>query len=302
MQSLKGLSKGLLTTDSDIRRAVEPISQHSSKKSHGSVLIVGGSEEYFDAPLLAAYAANNATAALRTWSGYVTIIAPRNAAQIARGLSISLIVKDSKGPHITSKDLALVERTLHDTLVIGPGFTDSNESAEAALKIVANETKAGKTILVDATALPAFSKRRTLLGSNTIITPHYGEFKKLTGIDLKDARLSARISAATSFASECGCTLVLKGHETIITNGSSLKINISKTPALATMGTGDVLSGIIASYAALHKNPFESAVAGVRTHSLIGDLLFKRKGMHIIAKDVIDAIPDVLKRFDVIKG
>jgi NAD(P)H-hydrate epimerase len=94
--------------------------------------------------------------------------------------------------------------------------------------------------------------------------------------------------------------VVLKGHITIITNGDLLKINEAKTPALATMGTGDILSGIIGAYCTMHKDPFECSTAGVYIHSNIGDKLYEAKGNHIIAQDIIDMIPEFLKDFDVI--
>jgi NAD(P)H-hydrate epimerase len=91
---------------------------------------------------------------------------------------------------------------------------------------------------------------------------------------------------------------VLKGHFTVITDGSSVKVNKAGSSALATMGTGDVLDGMIAAYAAVHGNAFESAVAAVTAHSMLGDALWRKKGNHIIAMDLIDALPSFLRKFD----
>ena len=94
---------------------------------------------------------------------------------------------------------------------------------------------------------------------------------------------------------------MLKGNETVITDGELLKINVAGTPALATMGTGDVLAGMITSYAALHKNPFESAVAAVHAHSMIADALYVKKGLHITAQHIIDNMAETLRQFDIVK-
>ncbi len=293
------MKKGIIANDNDIRMATEPIKMHANKYSHGRVLILGASQEWRGAALMAAYAADNALAALRTGTGFVTIAATKKLIFAAGKLSPVFVVKELKGEVITdTKEIGAIR---HDVIVVGPGLEKSNISAKFLEAVAKLEKKKGNMMIIDAAALGVLKGHERLIGKNMILTPHDGEFKALTGIDLKDGKLEERINAAKAFAKQHRCTLVLKGHETIVTDGKRIKIDVSKTPALATMGTGDVLCGIIASYAASHKEPFESAVAGVHVHSIIGDELFKKKGVHITAQDVIDAIPDVLKRFDVIK-
>ena len=135
----------------------------------------------------------------------------------------------------------------HDTLIIGPGLEQS-ESTDAIVRgMLKSEKGRGNNVVIDADATRVMSKHKDLLGKNTILTPHDGEFRGLSGINLKDAELEERIKKAIGFAKSQGFTLVLKGHETIITNGDLLKINRAETPALATMGTGDALAGMIAA-------------------------------------------------------
>ncbi len=290
MQSLKGI----LTADKDIRKATKPVGLHSYKYSRGRVLIIADSREWRGAAVMAAYAANNAIAALRTVSGFVTVAAPKGLFQALSDLSPVFVLKELTGNE--SDYVKTIEGIRHDAIVMGPGI----QKLQMALleRLVRAEERAGKPIIIDAGVIGLVSKKKSIITRNMILTPHDGEFKTLTGIELEGRDTADRIGAARNFSNKHGCTLVLKGHETIITDGTRLKVNIAKSPALATMGTGDVLAGIIASYAAQHNDLFESAVAGVRAHSLAGDILSKEKGVHILATDIIGALPRVLKKFD----
>ncbi len=297
MQSLKGLSKKLIATDKDIGIATSPVRMHSHKYSRGRVLIIAASTEWRGAAVMAAYAANNAIAALRTVSGFVTVAATSESILALSGFSPVFVLRELKG----SEDdyVREIDSIRHDSLVMGPGV--QNMKMPLFRKLARSAESVNKPLVIDADALGMISKDKKQITSNMALTPHDGEFKKLAGVDLEGKGIGARIEAASSFAKKYGCVLVLKGHETIIADRARLKVNAAKTPALATMGSGDVLAGMLASYAAQHRDLFESAVAAVHAHSLIGDTLFKKKGMHIIATDVIDAIPDALKRFDVIR-
>lgn len=288
MQGLKGFSKGLFITDKDIKAATAPTGIRSNKYSKGSVLVVGGSNEYKGAMLMAALAA------LRTGCGYVTIAAPRRIIDIASKLSPVFVVRELNGA--AEHDAKTVASVRHNVIVLGPGL-DPSTNTKFLNSVIKNEEKAKNNIIIDGAILKLVKK----FGSNMSLTPHDGEFKAMTGINLERKSFTERVKAARSFAKTHKCTLVLKGHETIIAKGNRIKVNVSKSPVLATMGTGDVLCGIIAAYAASHHDPFESAVAGVCVHSVAGAMLYKKKGLHITAQDVIDAIPDVLKRFDVIR-
>ena len=293
MQGLKGFTKARAGAD-DIRRATEPRRLSVNKYQNGSVLIVGGGEEYHGAPIIAAFGASNTLAALRTGSGYVTVAVPKSAAPAVRKLSANLIVRSLA----SIGDLKTIGSIRHDSVVIGPGIDGDRKNLAAAHRLILAEIKAGKRVVIDATAIRCLSMRDKL-GRDAVITPHTGEFKVLTGLDLREAGINERIKAATQLARKLGCVVVLKGHDTVITDGKSFKVNTAKSSALATMGTGDVLSGMIASYMALHNDAFESAVAGVVAHSMVGDMLARRMGNHIMAMDVAQHIPDVLKGFDV---
>jgi NAD(P)H-hydrate epimerase len=290
----------LFTGPGDVMLATEPRMMQANKYTHGRILVVGGSKDFHGAPLIAAFAADNAMSALLTGAGYATIAVPSQVADPIRKLSAELIVKPLDWDNVEATVAALAVLK-HDTLIIGPGLEQSESTDIIVSGMLKSEKGKGNTVIIDADATRVISKHKDLLGKNMILTPHDGEFRGLTGISLKDAELEDRIKKAIGFAKLQGCTLVLKGHETIITNGDLLKINRAETPALATMGTGDALAGMIAAYAATHKNTFESAAAAVYAHSRIGDMLYAKKGLHITASDVLAGIPDVLKQFDTLR-
>ncbi len=286
----------LLTGPGDVMLATEARAIDANKYTSGGVLIVGGSKDYKGAPLLTSYGAINAFSALYVGTGYVTVAMPRSIAE--KVIIPNLIVKGFSGDSLKREDISGLGEIKHDVMIIGPGLAQDEESLKNIIELIRSESAKKKGVIIDATAIKAVAQNKNVLGKNVIITPHDGEFGYLTGKSLKGAGLDRRAYAAIEFAKAYKCTVVLKGHETIITNGELLKINMAETPTLATMGSGDVLAGIIGSYFASHKDPFESAVAGVYVHSKIGEILYKEKGLHITSNDVINKIPEVLKEFD----
>ncbi len=294
------LSAELLAGDGDIVIATEARSINANKYSNGAVLIIGGSEKYHGAPMLAGLAAKNAIAALRSGSGYVTVVVPRSIEATVKKFSPDIIV-NSADFHDSDNIMKNIIGIRHNSLVIGPG--SGNEIQPKLLaRILKYEAEKGNTCIVDGNAIELIKENRKLLNQKIILTPHEGEFLKLSGKDLAGQEFYEKVDAVIEFAKSNKCNIVLKGNKTIISNGRLLKINRAANSSLAVMGTGDVLSGIIGSYAAVHNNAFESAVAGVHVHSKISDILFTAKGLHIIPDDIINAIPNELKKFDKIIG
>jgi NAD(P)H-hydrate epimerase len=296
MQDLKGFPRQVLAGSVDVRKATKPLDMHWNKYSRGSVLIVAGSTELMGAMKMAYYAANNAMAALRTVSGYVTVAAPKDVLIAASDISPVFVIKELDGN--VEHDMEAIRSTRHDAIILGPGIPKPGIEAKLIEKIVALEKSRKNTMVIDGAMISEMAKRKALINERMILTPHTGEFKSLTGVDLKEKSLPIRVKEVEKFVNSHNCTLLLKGNETIVSDGKRLKLVVSKTPALATMGTGDVLCGIIASYAASNGDPFGSAVAGAYVNSVIGDTLFKEKGEHITAIDVIEEIPKIIKEFD----
>ncbi len=292
-----GISR-YLATDSDIRLASHSRADDSDKYGHGTVVIVGGSSQYYGAPVLATNAAMQSIAALRVGVGYVRSYVPGAILAQARSFSPNTIVEPLGRDCIAFSGEIRKQIGMSDALLIGMGVGRSPQERRAGTAMIRHALKHGTRVVADAAAIEALGAADRNAGFNVIITPHRGELSRLIGREIPQADLRAHIRIAKAVAMQYGVVVVLKGHNTIITDGSRLKINSAKTAALSTMGTGDVLSGIAVAYAASCGDMFTAATAAVRLHSKIGDYLHEIKGDHAIATDVIDAIPAVAKRFD----
>ncbi len=290
---------GLLGRE-DLEAASEPKSVFSDKRERGSALIIAGRIEYHGAPALALLATCNVLASLRVGAGYAKLYVPKAVLNPVRTVSPNTIVKALGKDEIACNReiLGAVERS--DAIAIGMGIGKARRAMAAAGRIVRHAASHGKPIVVDADAIQCLGRlaRRHETSRYIIATPHDGEFFRLTGIRPHEKNLDARVKTAVVWASKLGITLVLKGHYSVVTDGKRIKVNIARTSALATMGTGDVLSGIICGYAATGADAFTAACAGVYLHSNIGDRLAAKMGNHIIATDVVDAIPLAIKEFD----
>jgi NAD(P)H-hydrate epimerase len=155
-------------------------------------------------------------------------------------------------------------------------------------------------LLVDADGLNAHAEQLGLLAQRdapTVLTPHDGELGRLLGIESSEVG-EHRIAHARAAAEQSGAIVVLKGDDTLVVPPDGpFAVNPGATPALATAGTGDVLSGLIGALLAKGMDPFEAACAGVFAHARAGRAAADRIGAdHVIAGDVIDALPQGLRR------
>jgi len=255
-------------------------------------LIVGGSEVYSGAPALAGMAA------LRAGVGLVIIAAPRSVAATIRGYSPNLIVHSLNSDIVGSEEIEQLSRLLaaSDALVLGPGIGRQPETIQTIPLIIKEARKIGKPILIDADAIRALAEAKELL-KGVLITPHAGEFKAISGLQAPQL-WHDRLPICRKFALEHGCVLLLKGHDTIVTDGSRVKVNHSGNPGMATAGAGDVLSGIIGAFLAQGTESFAAAVAGAYIHGVAGDIVCRQKGFHMVASDLIEALPTVLRKYD----
>jgi NAD(P)H-hydrate epimerase len=272
---------------------MKPRDPHSHKGDYGRLLIVGGSDVYSGAPALAGMAS------LRTGVGLVFIAAPRGIASIIRSYSPDLIVHQLGDNVVTSKDLPAVNRLLvqSDALVLGPGIGRNSETNAVIPRIIQKANGMKKPILIDADAIRAIVGRGTYKHLNVVLTPHAGEFKALSGVEVP-VGWRRRVPICVNFAKRESCVLLLKGHDTVVTDGYRVKVNRTGNPGMAKGGMGDVLSGIIGAFLAQHVDPFDAAVAGAYLHGRAGDLLLKEKGFHMISSDLVGILPAVLRRYD----
>jgi NAD(P)H-hydrate epimerase len=153
--------------------------------------------------------------------------------------------------------------------------------------------------VLDADGLNAFVGHVDRLAgdkSPRIITPHPGEFARLLHTDVKTVQ-EQRQALAVEFASEHELIVVLKGQGTIITDGERVCVNTTGNPGMATGGTGDVLTGVIAGFLGQHLSPYDAAQLGVHVHGLAGDMARDQIGeVSMIAADLLDFLPPAIRR------
>ncbi|BCS90788.1 MAG: ADP-dependent (S)-NAD(P)H-hydrate dehydratase [Candidatus Micrarchaeota archaeon] len=276
----------LFTSKIDVKDVVRPLEADANKYSHGKICVIALSDNMEGASKLSAYASEYALSALRSGSGYVTI-ASNYKIQSLNPTVINYIIKEPEAIE------DIIESKKADIFIIGNGTSYPNEAIDSILDILYKRNDL--YIILDAAAIGYIRKTKH---NNVIVTPHLGELKRYLNIDLEESSLYDKAKTAIELSKRYGSIFVIKGRYTVISDGRSLRLSEAETPALATMGTGDVLNGIIASFLARdRKDPFKATVAAVELHKEIGDMLFKYKGTNIIATDIIDYLPTILKRY-----
>jgi NAD(P)H-hydrate epimerase len=266
----------------------------SNKFSSGNVLIVGGSRGLTGAVYMAS------EAAIRAGAGYAAAAVPASLEPILEAKLtevMTLGLADRKGsldPGAAARILERAERA--DAVVLGPGLGREPGAAELARELIA---AIDSPLLVDADGLHALGtdlEAAAKHGRALLMTPHEGELGRLLGCG-SEAVSAARLDSAREAARRCDGIVVLKGSDTIVTDGERIAINALQSPALATAGTGDVLSGTIAGLIARGPAPFEAAAAGVLAHARAGRRAADRVGVEsVIATDVIAELPLGLAR------
>jgi NAD(P)H-hydrate epimerase len=130
-----------------------------------------------------------------------------------------------------------------------------------------------------------------------VITPHPGEFGRLVGMSAADVQ-KRRVELATGFAKRTGCIVLLKGQNTIVTDGERVSVNTTGNPGMAIAGAGDVLTGVIAALLGQKFTIFDAARLGAHLHGSAGDLVRDRQGeIGILATDIVAALPEAIRRF-----
>ena len=274
---------------SRIRKLLPKRRSDTHKGDYGKILLLGGSRGYTGAAYLAAMAA------LRTGAGLVYLGVPESIYDIeAAKLNEPVVfpLPDQDGMYSTDAS-DIIENKLDsmDAVLIGPGMGQS----EGTLKMVKTvlEKYAGPVIL-DADGINVLCQHKDILRgrtSPTILTPHYGEYCRIGG----DGNLS-RLDGAAKLAKETGCIVVLKGHNTVVSDGDCAYVNDTGNPGMAVGGSGDVLAGAIVSLLGQGVKPFDAAAAGVWLHGKAGDICARKIGQYgMLPSDMIMTLPRLLK-------
>jgi NAD(P)H-hydrate epimerase len=279
-------------------RSFQKRQKESHKGSYGHLLVIAGSLGKTGAAVMAA------KAALKTGAGLVTVGTPESCLpMVARGM-VELMTEplaETEEKTIAEKAAPRARALLKgkNALLIGPGIS-TNESTAAFLEKIMQEVRI--PVVIDADGLNILSLKPELLKrlpKTAILTPHPGEFARLVGLELRDV-IKRKLELAPAFARKQGVYLILKGYRTLIsTPDGRTFINPTGNPGMATGGSGDVLSGMIASLLMQEKDALQAALAAVYLHGLSGDLAAEKLGERaLIAGDLIRFLPAALKAME----
>ena len=251
--------------------------EQSDKRSAGAPLVVAGSTQFPGAAVLCA------RGAARAGAGYVTVATPNGAAATLRAHLIEQVVVpyDDANPLSAAAEIDdLLERCT--SLAIGPGMGLSDAIGTIVRRVIERSDVA---IVADASALFHLGKHLDILrGKRIVVTPHSGEFARLSGRGTVET--SDRLRRLRAFVAETGVTTLLKGSATLIADELSVHVNPTGTPALATAGTGDVLTGIIGTLLAQGLTPIDAARVGAYWHGRAGRLAARARPIGVIAGDL----------------
>ena len=267
------------------------------KGDYGHIFILAGSLGLSGAAVLCA------NSAMRSGAGLVTLGVPEGVYSIiAKKAYPEVMVRplaETKDKTLSLKAypaiMSLIEKT--DVLAIGPGLSRNPQTQKLIRRIISN---IHKPMVIDADALNALSGNLEILRINPnlkILTPHPGEFSRLSGAPRVYIQKN-RETLAKKFACDYNIILVLKGHHTVVASADKVYVNKTGNPGMATAGSGDVLTGIISALLGQGLDGFSAAKTGAYLHGLAGDLAARKKTQPgIIASDIIENIPAAIKRY-----
>ncbi len=281
--------------------SLPPRAPDSNKGTFGRVLVVAGSRGMSGAAIL------SGMAALRGGAGLVQVATSEEILPIVAGYSpcylTAALPQDHEGRVSTAaEELVLELAGKSDVLALGPGLGQSDAITHLVKTVLA---KAMLPLVLDADGLNALAKlwtgkpRKDALARShpLILTPHPGEFARLLNTSVADV-IGNRETLAVQFAAERQVVLVLKGHQSLVTDGRRLYRNTTGNPGMATGGAGDVLTGLIAALLAQKLGAFAATQLGVYLHGLAGDLARDQLGeVALIASDLLDYIPAAFQRW-----
>lgn len=267
--------------------------QDSHKGTFGHILNISGSKSYTGAAIL------SSLSALKIGAGYVTLATVEDCANIVHSYTpdvpIIELKQTSNGTISSENTISVINQSRnYDVISIGSGLGQDEETTRFVADFVAQNQK---PIVIDADGLNSISNSEIdKIGGKSIITPHPKELSRLTKVPVEIIQ-SDREYYAIETAKSLDTIVVLKGHNTIVTDGKQIYINKSGCSALAKAGSGDVLTGMITGLLAQTNNPFNSAILGVYLHGLAGDIAAESLTEYgVLASDLLNFIPSAIKK------
>ncbi len=282
-----------LLTRERMRELITPRAQDAHKGDFGRVLVVAGSLGKTGA------AALTALAALRSGAGLLTVACPARVLPVVASLApefMTIPLHDTAEGQVGESALEQVLAVPADLIAVGPGL-GTGPGARALVRGLLEE--AGVPLVLDADALNVFADEPSALrgrdGLDVVITPHPGEMARLTNRTPEEVQ-DNRLDVAREFATSHGVYVVLKGHRTLVaTPEGQVSINLTGNPGMATGGSGDVLTGMIAAWCAQLLDPQAGCQLAVYLHGVAGDLAEADMGEQaLIASDIIEHLGDAV--------
>jgi ADP-dependent NAD(P)H-hydrate dehydratase / NAD(P)H-hydrate epimerase len=281
----------------DVASLIGPRPAESNKGSYGHVLVVGGSLGK------AGSVAMSGMSALRAGAGLSTVATPKSVLATVAGFHPELMTEplpETDAGTISSIALDRISELAKGMTVIaiGPGISREPQTSELVRSLVG---RLRLPMVVDADGLNAFEGRADELngkGRTLVITPHPGEMARLAGLTIADVQKD-RLGVARKFAREHQLIVVLKGHRTLVVQpDGEAWVNTTGNPGMATGGTGDILTGMVAGLIAQHaKDAFRAVLAAVHLHGLGGDVMRETVGEHsLVATDLLRGLPEAFRR------
>lgn len=264
----------------------------SHKGDFGRVCIIAGSSGMSGAASLAG------RACLRAGAGLVRVAVAKTILPIVAAIEPSyttIALPEDENGRISFDAMVMILNATkeNDVIAFGPGVGISDDIKKILEKLI---TIPELALIIDADGLNNLSKLKgwhRVLKASLILTPHPGEMKRLWASVFREQMPDDRQKLAGKFAELTNTIVVLKGAGTIVTDGKKLFLNTTGNAGMATGGSGDCLTGIIAALKAQKMSFFDSAVLGVYIHGLAGDIAAKNKGqISLIATDIIDCLAD----------
>ena len=282
-----------LSTPADFAGLLAPRARDANKGSYGHVLVIGGSLGKAGAAAMAGFAA------LRAGAGLSTVATAKSVLATVAGFHPELMTEpmaETEEGTISLRALesgldALAERK--NVIAIGPGISRNRETSEFVREMLKRDVVTKRiAMVIDADALNAFEGVAEQLngsGRTLVITPHPGEMARLTGLSIAQIQ-GKRLEVARQFAHEHELIVVLKGHRTLVVSpNGTVWVNSTGNPGMATGGTGDILTGMVAGLIAQHpEHALEATALAVYLHGLAGDLAAAALGeSSLVATDLI---------------
>ncbi|MBU0953669.1 MAG: NAD(P)H-hydrate dehydratase [Nanoarchaeota archaeon] len=258
----------------------------SHKGDFGRLLVIGGSRRYTGAIAL------NALAALRTGTDYLTIMAPRRAADIAASFTPDLIAEPVSADYLTPTHLrqALELAKGNDAVLIGCGTERRPQTFTFIQGFVA---RSPVPVVIDDDGIFAVAAKRSIIKKTHIFTPQAHEFQILSGVRV-DNTIPNRVAAVEGFVKKYPCTLLLKGHHDVMSDGNETAVNKTGNAFMTKAGNGCVLAGVVGSLLSRQATPFEAAAAGSFIMGTAGVRATRRQGPGTLASDIINELQYVV--------